>query len=265
MVEVRALTLRNAEGQLYARLPAVDGQIGAALALPSAALLVRSHVRDTGHPDHLKDECLVHLIREHHRAGNRDLVERLSQELIERAKGIVYHAVRSLGPERARVAFDEVVEDLFTRILDPATDRGDFYEVRFGQGLKRLAITTFNKYTAAQRTAQQTVAWQDLPGYDGDAAAGDERRGGVTPADLPATPAFEHDLVRRQAAAQALNSLGEPYRTAYVLRYYHEWPVHDADPHHPSLSRYFNVTPRTIRYWFAHAEHELARWREGQA
>jgi len=60
-----------------------------------------------------------------------------------------------------------------------------------------------------------------------------------------------------------LNSIEEPYRTVFVLRYYHGWPTEDDDPTVPTISRYFNKTPRTIRNYLRRADDALVAWRGG--
>lgn len=58
-----------------------------------------------------------------------------------------------------------------------------------------------------------------------------------------------------------LRALSEPYRAAFILRYYAGWPIQDRDPTVPTISRHFGKDPRTIRNWLAKAEEELERWR----
>ncbi len=60
---------------------------------------------------------------------------------------------------------------------------------------------------------------------------------------------------------EALALLDEPMRTAFVLRHYEGWPIEDRDETVPTISRYFNKTPRTIRNWMTTAEQALAAWR----
>ena len=73
------LTRRNTDGQVYQRLAVVDRQINEALGLGDEELRSRLEIRDEKSPAFLKEESLVYLIRHHHGAGNRDLVNVLAE------------------------------------------------------------------------------------------------------------------------------------------------------------------------------------------
>ncbi|MGI8552457.1 MAG: hypothetical protein ACR2PL_16965 [Dehalococcoidia bacterium] len=252
MTAVRPLTHRGANGELYYRRPEVERQIETVVSLPVPAVLERTRISNKDDPEYLKDECLVYLIREHRRAGESTLVSDLCEQLLRRCYGIVYSCVGKLRAEFAEEAHAEVVEQLFRKILNTDSDRGDYYEVSFGDGLKRLALTAFGKYSHKQNATDQNVDWDQFPGHDP----------GLDDAEAPVASALR--AADRSAALEALRTLGEPYRTAFYLRYYRGWPTEAADPGKPSLSRYFNKTPKTIFNWFTHAEKKLVIWREGQ-
>jgi len=59
-----------------------------------------------------------------------------------------------------------------------------------------------------------------------------------------------------------LSSIKDPYRKAFVLRYYAGWPIKSNDPDEVTISSYFKVTPRTIQNWLDIAEEGLAKWRK---
>ena len=59
---------------------------------------------------------------------------------------------------------------------------------------------------------------------------------------------------------EALALLEPNVRTAFLLRA-EGWPVEDRDPSVPTISRLFGKTSRTIRYWLAQADEQLAAWR----
>ena len=62
-------------------------------------------------------------------------------------------------------------------------------------------------------------------------------------------------------AKQALGTIKEPFRTAFILRYFEDWPIESNDPDQPTISKFFGKTSRTIRYWLQKAETALEKWR----
>jgi hypothetical protein len=76
------LTHRNAAGEVYQRLTAVDRQIQEALSLDYEELRGRLEVCDKASPAFLKEESLVYLIRHFHRAGNQEFVNHLAKCLL---------------------------------------------------------------------------------------------------------------------------------------------------------------------------------------
>lgn len=240
----RPLTRRNADGQVYRRLPEVEAQLVAALRLEPRQLLERAATSDPAAPGYLCEEALVYLLREAHGLGERETATALAEALVRRATPTIRARLRALGRGRLEEACADVVEELFVRILDLDSDRGDFLQVRFGVVLKRLCIDVFGRYVHQPR--EQPLAVGE-PGEDED-----------DPLELaePSLPLDERVLLQ-----EALARLDEPYRSAFVLRYYEDWPVEDRDPSVPTLSRHFGVTPRTIRNWLRRAHETLQRWR----
>jgi DNA-directed RNA polymerase specialized sigma24 family protein len=144
------------------------------------------------------------------------------------------------------------VAELASRILTLTSDRGDFLQVGFWTALERLAISTFNRDIEQQRRSACTIAIGADPPDDPDAPPGT--------VDVPDPALSVEDLA---ACRDALGAIPEPYRTAFVLRRYHHWPIKNATPGAPSISRYFDRDPRTINNYLHRAEQALAAWRGG--
>ena len=139
------LTRRNAGGDVYQRLATVDRQIQEVLKLDSEELRRRLEISDEAAPDFLKEESLVYLIRYYRKVGHRQHVNDLSTCLVKRCAKLTYGGLGSLGADVRDDGYSEVVEELFARILDLDSDRGDFLQVRFWVVLERLTVNVFRK------------------------------------------------------------------------------------------------------------------------
>lgn len=261
---IEPLTHRNADGMVYRREPMVERQITGALALSPDRLRERAAVADQQAGEYLQEECLVYLIRHYHRAGDSALVSDLSAALLRRCAKLIEGHLRRLDAEAARDGYNDVVEWLFAPILDLASDRGDFLQVRFWPALEKLAVRAFNQQLTLSKRAQAAVPLSSLAGYDRD--AGDEPERVVRPRDLAAvtSPSGETAVIENDLIRDALSRIDEPFRSAFLLRHYFDWPVEDQDPAVRTISRHFGKDPRTIRNWLKKAEESLQTWRGEQ-
>lgn len=265
------LTRRNRDGDVYVREPDVERQIAGALALPREALRKRIAIGDRASPDYLQEECLVHLLRHYRRGGEEGNVSDLAATLVRRSTRIIRKHLRSLGPEALEEGYSEVVNRLFRKILDVSTDKGDFFQVRFWFAMKRICIQVFDSLLTQHEQRRNEVPFSHVPGYDDDEdveaetksprLTEEDKRRVSAPSDEKAIIATD---LRREARRVALTQLEEPFRSAYMLRHCHGWPIEHKDPAVRTISRHFGKTPRTIRYWLTTAEETLARWRGGQ-
>jgi len=259
-VQVQPLTHCNSAGEVYQRIASVQSQIDAALMLTSFQLIERAQISDDQAPDYFQEECLVYLIREFHRRGDEPIVNDLTEILLRRCKSMIYGRLQALSLQAVDDAFSDVIWDLFTLILDLESDRGDFLQVRFGLALKSLIIGVYNRYVRGMKKEEEhTVPLSSIAGYEPE--RDDDVRNSVQLDDVADPPIF---MEQRLLYQEGLSSLKEPYRTAFILRYYEEWQIEAKDPSEPTLSRYFGRTPRTIRSWLMQAEQMLVRWRGEQ-
>lgn len=258
---IEPLTRRNAAGVVYRREPVVERQIAEALRLPPDRLRERAAVSDQHAPDYLKEECLVYLLRRYQRAGERRLVSDLAEALLRRCANLINARLCSLD---AGDGYYDVVERLFGQILDLDSDRGDFLQVRFWPALDKLAVRAFNQQLTQRKRAQVTVPLSSLAGYDRD--DGDEPGQVARPRDLAAiaAPSGEAAVLADDLIRDALSRVDEPFRSAFLLRHYFDWPIEDQDPAVRTISRHFGKDPRTIRNWLKKADEALQAWRGEQ-
>lgn len=264
-VTLEPLTRRNRNGTAYEREAWVERQIRSALDLPPEALRSRAGVSDRESPEYLSEESLVYLIRYLRRRAESQSVNDLTAALLRRLVSIVWKHLGSLGPEAVKEGESEVIDALFRRILDIDTDKADFLQVRFWVVIESLCVQAFQRQLRARKRTRSQVELSALPGYDGpdaeqsDAATLTEEE--LQRVSVQPLPAARLDI---PFITLALSQLPENLRSAFLLRHYYEWPIEDADPTVPTISRHLNRTPRTIRTWLNEAERLLANWRGGQ-
>ena len=251
------LTRRNADGEVYQRLAAVDRQIKEAIGLDHEELRRCLEVSDDDPSAFLKEESLVYLIRHYHKAGNQEFVNDLAECLLKRCATWIDGNLGSLREGLRGDGNSSVVAEVFDRILDLTSDRGDFLQVRFWVVLKRITVDVFWK---------QVNQFDTESSGDYDQAAIDTltQQGAVVVPTTFAVRSVESEGVDNVLIEVALRQLEEPIRSAYLLRHHRGWPIEDRDPAVQTISRHFGKTPRTIRNWLARADERLEAWRGEQ-
>lgn len=259
-VQVQPLTRCNKAGEVYQRLTSVQSQIITTLTLTSSQLIERAQISDDQSPDYFQEECLVYLIRESHQRNDMRTVNDLTELLIRRCHRTISGRLLALGLESVEDAVRDVIADLLDRILNLKSDRGDFLQVRFGLALKRLVLGVYRQYLARDEEAENIVPLSSIAGYESE--QDDDEMQPVISLDHVVDSSIS--LEQRVLYREGLGILEEPYRRAFILRYYDGWQIEAKDPSVLTLSRYFGRTPRTIRSWLTYAEEILERWRGEQ-
>lgn len=253
-LELKPLTRRNLQGEVYERLPSVEVQIRTAIALDPESLIELASVREIDSPDYLQEETLVYLIREHHRENRRSLVDSLTEILVRRCSKHIGNLVRgSIEPRYVDDCFRHIIKEVFERILELECDRGDFAQVRFWVFLERQIVEGIKNYLREETRDAITTSLET------DRDENPEASVPIELADLRGLSAEERAMYR-----EGLRVLKEPLRTAFILRYFEEWQIYSDDTSEPTISRHFNVTPKTIYNWLKKAQQELLNWRGGK-
>jgi RNA polymerase sigma factor (sigma-70 family) len=251
---VAPLTRRNLAGEVYERLPWVEAEIEEALALSWQIVRIRARSHDIQSLQYLQEETLVYLIRESFREERRETVDELSGILIRRCARRINRLIRG-SVERRYVddCFSYVIKQVFERILDLQTDRGDFAQVRFWVFLNRQVIEAIKLYLIEEQRDAQTDS------LTADEESESEAIPEFEPEDEHTFKADDNAIVQ-----EALAILKEPIRTAFILRHYEGWQIHSDDPNEPTICGKFGKPAKTIYNWLKKAEKELREWRGGE-
>jgi hypothetical protein len=254
-MQIKPLTRKNKAGELYERLPEVENQIRSTLALDRQTLRERIKVRDVENEVFLQEECLVYLIRHFRHLNEIDLIEDLSNALIERIKGRIGKYMRFLDVRHALDGYTDAVGIVFSQLLNIDSDACDFAQVRFWVWLKARVTGVLDEYTRQQDI--DAMSDSTISNEDGESVDIFE----ILPEGmLNGRPSAEVKL----EVWDALNVLNDIERQVVLMRIYGGWEIENANPDVPTISRHFNVTSRTIRNWLNQATKKLTKWQEGR-
>lgn len=255
----KPLTRSTKAGRLYARPPEVESQLDELLRASAEEQLARATSAAKASPQFVRDECLVYLIREAWLTNDSARYSTLTAQLLRRCTRSIQRNLRALGvtADDEKDIYGDVVTTMMIAILDEH-GAGEFYQVRFRLALRRLTIKIYEKYRTGKAHAQSEDSLNAPSGGadegEEDGVALEEHVGG--PEDVA------YEVEQRLIIREALASIGDPrHRLAYVLHHYDDWPIEAKDPLEPSISRHFDVTPRTVSNWLRAAERDLAAWR----
>lgn len=247
----KPLTRRNRQNESYTRTEKVETEIRSALSLDWSALIARASISDKSSPSFLQEESLVYFIRDALGRKEEKAFRNLIQILHSRCVNYIYSCFSSFDPDKRDDAFQNVITHVIDKIMDLEDDSGDFFQVRFWFGLKRLILTEYENQVKATEGDKENLIFMD------EQVEGEE---GLQPMmEFPGNCLSPEDTVILKAG---LSSIKDPYRKAFILRYYVGWPIKSNDPDEVTLSSYFGVTPRTIQNWLDAAEESLAKWRK---
>jgi hypothetical protein len=261
--KLKPLTQQTKEGFLYHRPDEIEKQISHALTLSPDEVIVRAQISDSEDSGFLKEESLVYLILAYHNSNDWEAFNSLSDILIKRIVRQYHSFFRGFDTLSLTEAGDELLTQLFLRILKIEDSKGDYFQVRFWSGIKLLAISIFRKKVSDYKQEKNMVPLSDLAGdelEESENGLDDQAPGTIRPLDPPSATASIETAV---LADEGLHSLKEPIRTAYLLHHWAGWQIESKDPLEPTISKHFNVTPKTIRNWLTKAEGDLKKWRGG--
>lgn len=252
------LIAKQKSGAIYTRTKEVERQIRFALILSDEEIIANAKTTASDSSDYLRDETLVFLIKQSFKERNLFLYNALFTILLERANDIVSYRLRGLPANIKEDAFNEVNEKLVKYILRD-DGKGDFLQVRFRLGIKRITIGVYRKFNGIRKRDHQYLEpeafFEPDPDYYQDM---DER----FESNSPIMNGSQGSSVEEKAViSDALQKLDQKLRLVYYLHYHEHWLIESKNEDHQNLSKYFGVSGRTIRNWLYQAEEELNKWR----
>ena len=258
---VEPLTRKTTVGGNYEREHNVEEQITSSTAISDGDIIARAKITEKEAAGFLQEEALVYLIRFSFQQQNQVLYNALSEILIVRCQQQLDYRLRSLDTDLANEAYAEIMRILFGKILS-IDGQGDFLQVRFWIALDRVAIDVFRQYSGRQAKDRANLAPTSFTEPNETDEAKEDWEDKVFSSEHLIPGENRWSSVERQALIQeALLSIEEPIRTAFVLHHYEGWKIESIDPEEITLSTYFCVTPKTIGNWLRKAELELKNWR----
>lgn len=250
---IEPLTRKTIEGRPLSRPQAIEREIAGALAMDEKTLLAPLAPSSTGAggggiPEALSSECLVHLVRQDLRRGERRWADRLLPTLLGRCQASLRGSVRGFDG----TATEDVREEILGRLVELLLDSGngaDFFEVRFALAFKRLTIDV------CRRARRQASGQMSLDGSLTDDSEGLE--GEISKAVGPAFDAEDLVFLR-----QTLASLDDEERRVLVLHYGVGVGINPQQGDEPGLVSILGLSERTVRNRLRRAEAKVRALKE---
>jgi len=254
----RPLT-KHKDGVRYARPPVVETNIDDALRSDHATLRRRLLVTDRGASDYLRAECLVHLIREAHRAGDDRRRDTVLPILLGRCEAILEAKVSEQLPNAVGLR-EEVLSDFCELLIADGTGEDpnalDYYECRFNRAFRTLRIDTLRREL---RATNRAVALPDEEDVDGPEADEDAF---ARLSEAFRTPAAQQSTLFLVDLWEAINALPPDERRAVILVHVLGYDEESDKPDKVTAATLCNCTGRTIRNRLSRAAEKLARFKE---
>ncbi len=261
---IEPLTRKNVTGEPYTRERIVEEQIISCITLSDNDIIARASITNKETVGYLQEEALVYLIRYSVQQQRQELYNALSETLLTRCQEQVDFRLHSLDPDLAEDAYGEIMRILYTEILG-MEGQADFLQVRFWTALDRIAIDIFRRYSRRRAKDQANLQPGSFSSREKTEESEEDWEDQLADMDHFIPGEIRWSSVELETLVEeALQALGEPLRTVFVLYHFEDWPIESKDPDELTLSKLYSVTPRTINNWLRKAESKLKTWRGDQ-
>jgi DNA-directed RNA polymerase specialized sigma24 family protein len=244
------LTKKRKSGQAYARRASTAQQLLELAGLSRDAVLRRLDQRDHRHADFVETECVVYLLREANRQGNRSAwFERLFAHLDRRLDQNLRWAISYGAVNDAESLREDIKQEFYVLLakgLREEPERLDPFEVFFDKAFAALRTNCLNKAKRPERRETGVV-----DGKQDDQEDGEREIAEPEPENAMGLNEIELSLFRSQASA-LIDHLSDKEKRAVklVLQGHH---VEASSPDKPSVAEICGVDVRTINNWLRNA------------
>lgn len=236
--------LRPLQTVKYFRSEEVIAQIQWLSSMPTKEIVKLAHERADASSYVVKEETLVHLLREAHQSDNLELADELSESLLSRIAPSIRRATIFLKTS-SETHWEQCVEEITHKVLLSLIDcsaKNEFWELKFWLCLKRIVINVNEKY---RRTIENE--WNP-------AVYADESGGEISTLDQYADPNSSR-FQERLEAKEALGILPFKLLKTAKLLFEEDWSQQE-------VAEYFGVTDKTIRNWLTTIKKTLSRYKQ---
>ena len=256
----RQLTKCEPDGTLYARPASVAHQIDELLVRDVSALRPRLRVTDRKSPDHVKSECLVHLVRESLRTGQQAKADLALSTLLTRCEAILRVKVPDGALADAASVREEIISqlgELFAiEVGDPTANELDFYECKFNLAFRALRVDQVRSEVVRRKHLMPLLVQSE-----GEDAEPDEDVFARV-SEAFRTPATQQSTLFLNDLWEAINALPPDQREAVVLVHVMGHKEESKFPDEETAATICKVDGRTIRNRLRRAAVNLARFKE---
>ena len=256
---VRPLTKCKRHGERYARPPAVESEIEGALRNDPLTLKRRLSVTDKESSDHLRSECLVHLIRDALRRKDEHRQNAVLPILLGRCEAILKTKISDQLPN-AELLREDVLSEFGELFASDRTgerpDELDFYECRFNRAFRALRVDV------VRREKDRIKRTAELPDHrEGGEIEADEKVFVRIPESLQ-VPEAQQNSVFLEEVWRAIDMLPSDEREAVILCHVLGYKEESEDPNEETAATRCNCTGRTIRNRLSRAATKLSQLKE---
>ncbi|HYD17689.1 MAG TPA: hypothetical protein VEF76_04335 [Patescibacteria group bacterium] len=257
----KSLTNETKEGAVYTRPPAVEASIDEALGQDQSTILRRAGIRDRKDPEYLPSECLLHLVREARRRGDKRSVERLLRPLLNRCEALLKAAIRDGGRADAGGLREEVMQRFCELIAKVGTSHDtrplDYFEIRFNHALTTLRYKVLAADDRKRKIFKYVVQEEDENGKPLEAETALARISAAAQ-----NPGQQENLLFLKEVFKILKTCSPEEQEAIMLCYVKGYKVESEDLDEITAATICGVEGRTIRNRLARASKKLKHLKE---
>lgn len=244
--EIKKLTKRKKTGELYARRPDVELQIGKVLTYADNEIFELLHNKNRESDNYLLDETIVYILREKE-SGNDDFRETLYLELNRRIWKLLNKFKKRFANPADFEDFRQKVEiAILKKLFDFNTDSADYMQINFGDYVVKTAKVVWKgELVKIERDKDLFYSHSDEDEVDN-------------------TKDIENTLRSNDALTDFTMTLKEglaklPPNIMLVAELLLDgWQIESKNENEPTISKKLNVSSRTIRNWLKGAKTILA-------